>query len=532
MRDLAQYSSDAALIEDVFKSDEVRAHMTGGGSLHLILDSVDECRVHIASLSKLLAKQIARLPPDRTLVSIGCRTAVWLSRFRTLEQEAARHFSDIAVLELVPLCETDAKLAADHRGHDGQAFVREVVAKDVGPLACRPITLMLLLDLFSGGGSLPESKLQLFSDGLAKLASEPNDSRVDSGTSGALQADRRLLVASRIAAAMTLSGRHRIRMRGNAGTEEISLSELLGTERMAGGDLFAVTEDALREVVDTGLFTGTGEDHVAFAHATYQDFLAALFTASRGLTQSETATVLQLDDTGRPPAQLTGLTAWLAAMVPALRDRLILADPATVLEGDISIMPPDQRLALSESILAGFATRRLLNRWWDARRHYARLAGPGLDPMLRRTLTEKDGAHLARVVAIDIACATAKGGALDDALLRVALDADEDPGLRTVAASALATMGSAASRQLLKPLLALPPDQDPQDDLRGYALDCLWPDHLSSAELFAALTKPRRKNFYGGYARFLERLSGVELTEQTMVDGPLCQRELSPPPGA
>ena len=40
-----------------------------------------------------------------------------------------------------------------------------------------------------------------------------------------------------------------------------------------------------------------------------------------------------------------------------------------------------------------------------------------------------------------------------------------------------------------------------QDDIKGNALDLLWPDHITAAELFPLLT-PTADNYFGSYALF------------------------------
>jgi len=47
----------------------------------------------------------------------------------------------------------------------------------------------------------------------------------------------------------------------------------------------------------------------------------------------------------------------------------------------------------------------------------------------------------------------------------------------------------------------LPEDED--DQLKGYALQALWSDHLTAEELFQTLTPPKKRNFFGGYQTFL-----------------------------
>ena len=69
------------------------------------------------------------------------------------------------------------------------------------------------------------------------------------------------------------------------------------------------------------------------------------------------------------------------------------------------------------------------------------------------------------------------------------------------AVSALKHCGDASVPGLIRPLAAGQGGPDPNDDIKGNALDLLWPDHLTAAELFPLLT-PTADNYFGAYALF------------------------------
>src|SRR5207245_4510640 len=45
---------------------------------------------------------------------------------------------------------------------------------------------------------------------------------------------------------------------------------------------------------------------------------------------------------------------------------------------------------------------------------------------------------------------------------------------------------------------------DPNDELKGYALTATWPHTLTATELFASLTHQKRTDFFGEYQSFLK----------------------------
>jgi hypothetical protein len=83
----------------------------------------------------------------------------------------------------------------------------------------------------------------------------------------------------------------------------------------------------------------------------------------------------------------------------------------------------------------------------------------------------------------------------------VALDAADHPQVRAGAVSALKRCGDAAVPDLIRPLVVGQGGPDSQDDIKGNALDLLWPDHITAAELFPLLT-PTADNYFGSYALF------------------------------
>jgi hypothetical protein len=67
--------------------------------------------------------------------------------------------------------------------------------------------------------------------------------------------------------------------------------------------------------------------------------------------------------------------------------------------------------------------------------------------------------------------------------------------------------------QRLRSLLYLDRKEDPDDQLRGHALEALWPEHISAEELFRSLTPLRRSNLYGQYKNFIRTYLPATLRE-------------------
>jgi hypothetical protein len=78
-------------------------------------------------------------------------------------------------------------------------------------------------------------------------------------------------------------------------------------------------------------------------------------------------------------------------------------------------------------------------------------------------------------------------------LLSVALDPADNPAIREHAVSALGECGDDDAKKQLLPLAREERGPDPHQQIKGQALRILWPNHLTSAELFQLVTPPRER---------------------------------------
>ena len=98
---------------------------------------------------------------------------------------------------------------------------------------------------------------------------------------------------------------------------------------------------------------------------------------------------------------------------------------------------------------------------------------------------------------------------LSEPLADLVLDATAPLGARESAGHALSRFGTPAARARLKPLIAGSPD-DPNENLKGIALRCNYPERLTVPELLAALTPLRRRTYGGAYSSFLYSLDSEQ----------------------
>src|SRR5262249_54936016 len=162
-----------------------------------------------------------------------------------------------------PLRRRDVEAIAAGVGlEDVGAFLRDVERRDAGPLAAKPVTLKMLLNIYRRGGELPRSQAELYGRGCRALCEEANGARLATGKHGILGVDERLAVAARIAAATVFCGRTAVwdgPDLAHRPEDDIAVPDLSGgVEHVRGVDV-KVTEAGVREILsDTGLFSSRG----------------------------------------------------------------------------------------------------------------------------------------------------------------------------------------------------------------------------------------------------------------------------------
>lgn len=163
--------------------------------------------------------------------------------------------------------------------------------------------------------------------------------------------------------------------------------------------------------------------------------------------------------------------------------------------------------ALVDSLLAYVEQGRFYEYFFGVSETYETLKHPSLAPQLRATLTDRARKPITRRTALAIAerCEVKE---LQTELLEAALDRSEDPMVRAGAVAALKQCGDASVPAQILAMVQSGVGSDPAADIRGHALDLLWPDHITADQLFA-LMAPSDEHYVGSYAYFLFEFPGT-----------------------
>jgi hypothetical protein len=287
----------------------------------------------------------------------------------------------------------------------------------------------------------------------------------------------------------------------------LTVAQLQGGDESAGGATFFVSEAAVRETLDTGLFTGLDAARLVFAQKTYAEFLAAGYLRTHEI---DVATIQGLmtaagDPERRVVPELRGVAVWLIRLIPTVLPWMIQSDPELLIRNDIVPVDPRIREQVTASHLRQFEAGGR-PKDWSLLAHYGALAFEGLATYLRDYIADDQHHAIAREVAIEIAHAC-RVPELQDLFVDLALSAATQPTLRIAATRAIAAIGDPDHRLQLKPLAMEDIPEDESDELKAAALEATWPEHLTAQELFAALGPQKIENLIGAYRLFT--LKGV-----------------------
>lgn len=514
---LRDFQTDGKLCQDIFDNNpEFQTWINKDWRLYLYLDSLDEGLLNVLSLATLLVRELKKYPPDFLYVRIACRTAEWPE---VLENGVVAHWgaANFRALELLPLRDKDIAEAARSNGINPESLFNEIRQRAVGPLAAKPVTLKFLLKLYEKHGELPRSQADLYAEGCRYLCEESSQSRIASRHRGSLSANKRFLIAQRIAAITIFGNRAAVWTGLTAETldSDIAVEQLASGSEGAGIDRFAVGDADIREALNTGLFSSRGLNRVGWAHQTYAEFLAARYLVQSGISLDQKIALITHPSDGRLIPQLHETAAWLGSMDLSVFREIIKIDPAVLLRSDVASADSKDKIALVDALLEAAEKEEWIDSDWSGSEVYSKVNHDTLAQQLAPFITDKTKGIFSRRIAADIADAC-KVRDLQDALAQVALDPEDDMTVRVNAAYAVARMGDSATKRKLRPLALGQAGDDPDDELKGIGLRAAWPDHLTSEELFEVLTQPARPSFLGSYKVFIDQLTlnleGIDLT--------------------
>ncbi|MEM1252244.1 MAG: hypothetical protein AAGI69_07410 [Cyanobacteria bacterium P01_H01_bin.21] len=491
------------LRQDLLQNDQFIDWQKGEHDLYLFLDSLDEGLAE----SKILAKQLVdilgtktyRKELKRLYIRLACRDAV----FPNVLEEGLKDLygESYAVYKLAHLRSIDIERAATDEGIEAQKFISEVEHKNLTPFAIKPITLRFLFKLYKENEQFSENQTltDLYLQGCRALCDEEPDHPCRPGVNENLELDERLIVAAYIATATMFCNRDAVwvgRCSEHSSNKDVDCRELT---------LGEVREKAIREVLETGLFSRYDFYRMNWAHRTYAEFLTAWYLAKNNLDLPQLENLIFNEDRVIP--QLADVSKWLASMRGDFLQKVIKTDANILIKGDLSNFDQETKSKILGSFLelhnTGKATYRENGEfiYQNSFAHYKQLNYPELPEQLSLYISDSSKNIQSRYVAIDIAEECNLVTIASD-LATIALDENQPNQVRERAAKFVVnTDNDLAHNQLID--LVIREQDDPEDDLKGYSLKATYPRHLKTETVLAHLTPPKANYFGGSYQEFL-----------------------------
>lgn len=510
--DLGVYSDSASIRAKLIEGEQWEKWVTEGQTFHLFLDSADEAMLQFAGIGEFLIEEFraASGSLENLRLRIVCRSADWTSGLtdglKDLWREIGGGDATVRELSLAPLREVDMRSAADAEGLDAVAFIHEVRQRELESLASLPLTAAMLLRMAKEDSALPETKLDLYSRGVATLLREDNPRRRRAEVSATGGAERRQ-IAECLGTVLLLSRHHSIALNPlHAGRGEIDPALLEGRRiRRSASDSTSLTlgDQPILETLSTALFVKVGPEAVAFAHRSLAEFCAGACLAGFGADPGGLLDLLFVDEAGgRLIPQLREVAAWAAAQSAEVLAAVLGSEPEVLLRVDRLDLPEARRAEVIAALLNIESAERL-NRW-DQRiwRSFASLSHPGIADQLAPVILDRDRDWSVRQLGIAIlrACEVEEA---EGALLELAQSSSEDAWMRDDAVLALADFGSPQSRRALIPLALETIEDDVDDQIKGAALEAVFPEFVSTEDVLESLTEPRNRHLIGAYSSFL-----------------------------
>ncbi|WP_327698943.1 hypothetical protein [Streptomyces sp. NBC_00459] len=461
----------------------------GAGEWHVLLDGLDEGLDVLLELDQLIIEQLEGLEGEARKglrLRISCRTARWPAG---LETDLARLWPEdrVAVVGLAPLSRDDVTLAARSVGlEDPAAFSEVVQQRGLVALATHPMTLRQMLTSYRTRGTLPDTAAEAYRDACLHLCKETRRPKRTELRRTQATGEHLFAVATRVAAALQF-GPHTALAdgapeSGEPGVGDLELSRLVpGGEPGHLGSPVPCTMNELSQLTESSLLVPVGDYRWAFAHKSYQEFLAAEFLRGREI---QTAVERELLWIGDGPSRHVlpahqEVAAWRSEVDPAVFEDLLRDDPLILLLADLERRTDRDRTRVVEALLALLKSDDTV-RLDSTTLH--RLDHPQIADQLRPYLKATTEVNLLfGAVRIARACRRPE---LSVELLALAEDRDTHAEVRVAALAAI----SAPETEVVEHIRALAHDESPE--IVAAALRQLWPAHITLTDFLSRVRPP------------------------------------------
>jgi len=469
----------------------------------LFLDGLDETRASGGDSSVLLKVRAHLRKLGNPKFRIACRAADWFGSTDSQAIGDASPDGQLAVFALEPLNDSEIReiLRQNHAIPNPESFMEKASERGIDGLLHNPQTLRLLAESIRDG-HWPSTRQETFELACKKLAEEDSKEHRLQRRDQAISVESVMEAAGQLCAVLLLSDKVGLALDAESVDARFPL-----IDELLPSDLNAARLAARRKLFQP---SPEGEERVVPSHRSVAEYLAARWLAQqidhRGLPLRR-ALNLFIGRDERTVAGLRGLYGWLALHCQVARQRLIEADPVTVVVyGDAKPLS----LADKRQLLVGLqqeAKQHLAFRWdIPSATPFGALADKDMAAEFAAALgaPERDDASQSFTdCVLDILNEGEPIPELASTIKEVVVDDSRWSGIRRHALrvwlklsppneEAIALLDSINDRRI----------SDSDDDLAGNLLSSLYPDWIAPDRLLSYLHAPRKREYIGKHSMF------------------------------
>ncbi|MDP3265973.1 MAG: hypothetical protein Q8M39_04000 [Sulfuricurvum sp.] len=499
------------LQEKVFNDPIVQDWQSTDTDLELFLDSYDEGLLGFENITAHIIDNFRKISQEKlkTLkLRIICRTAELPQMLENELKELFRQSEDKKNKEisheLLILRYKDIEDVLRIEQIVADDFIRHIEQNDLSVFVSIPVTLIMLINLFKQNNFLPHGKWEIFSKGLLHLAKEQSEQRKTIGKIGVLSPDDRLALASRTAFYFLFANKHTFIL-------EDDLLLLESHDDLKSNEV--ASKEYIKELINTSLFAARENGRFGFIHRTFIDFLATKYILDNDISIDVIIPMLidMKSSYKRVYPQLMEVASWLATQRIEYFDVLKNYNPDVIVQGDLSKLSNQQKDELIDQCLKAIENEIINQVHYDTLKYFPKLLTKETTNLLKQYFFSSPRNIFSRRVAIDIAkiCEIKE---VEKYIFQILHNSIEYLPLRISAMEYIAKLNSGTYTEELK-YYAIGIEEDKDDELKGFALKALFPNHINIDELLLLLTSQKQKNLYGKYQKFLQHEFCSILTE-------------------
>ena len=516
-------SSEEGLIKLLDK--KLASWQTRGGDLYLYLDGLDEGLLNLRNIFSLIIEWIEEnnevlgtvinrddsdekdesltvgKMPLRLFFRLSCRSAIWLEEY-TQQLKGLFRDEEVHIYELAPLEQEDVRVAAEKNEIDPESFIEAVTNAGLPYLASDPVSLNFLISAYRNGMLSPSQydKAKVFHEGLLKLCEEINSSYKDQIQ---LSPKERLLLTSRIAVYSIFSNFPNILKP----KEKYPDDKLTLLPDHVTGDYFKIYGEATMqfslkffdELTNTSVFTlGASEGQLSWKHRTYAEYLAAWHLLAINIPFEQIDQLItSAIDKKRVSPKFYEVVLWLASFKQEFFDEIVINEPLLMLRLHRKLTGVEQEVIV-EQILRLATDKKLSLDYFADTRNFGKLCHSNLAAQVKPFIANNIANEFTLYIALSLAVSCRLTG-LKDELIKILSDTSLSTSLRRLAMEALSYIDDSKIKEFLTSYVLKQHPDDVDDELKGQAIRSLYPQDLSTEDLFCSLTKPKKASLFGTY---------------------------------